>query len=242
MYGVVGMWRRDIKSDNEKEPQKEFNWSRQYRQEFFAQMKQNQDLDLENLVYYRDEHTHYVVVTPTLETVQRFRLLDKNEKDLKEFVNLVATTIVPPEMKGRIPIENGFVNKKSVQIFDFSELSRGVKACRLLSCHVTPKPTTSTPTKTLDIPREYRGAPWNQVSTWNEHDTKCDRFEPKQFQKHICSSCSRLMHDHRRTAVRNAAHVLAGTLMIECEELSFCLSVLNANTLTHTHTQQTNRY
>lgn len=33
---------------------------------------------------------------------------------------------------------------------------------------------------------------------------------PKQFQKHVCSSCSRFMHQHRRTAVRESKHVLAG--------------------------------
>lgn len=58
LYGVVGMWRRDRIRDSEKEPEKEFNWSRQYRQAFFASMKRDHDLDLENLVYVLLMYTH----------------------------------------------------------------------------------------------------------------------------------------------------------------------------------------
>ena len=93
-------------------------------------------------------------------------------------------------------------------MFDFSELSRGVKACQHLVSFSSDDDKSIA--ASIDIPREFRGAPWNQISTWKESDTKCDRFEPKQFQKHICTSCSRFMHQHRRTAVRDAAHVLAG--------------------------------
>ena len=79
LYGVVGMWRRDRIRDSEKEPEKEFNWSRQYRQDFFASMKRDHDLDLENLVYVPSSHNH----SNNTNNVQQNQILSRRTHTLR---------------------------------------------------------------------------------------------------------------------------------------------------------------
>ncbi|RHY26995.1 hypothetical protein DYB32_007123, partial [Aphanomyces invadans] len=58
----------------------EFSWAKQYNQSLFAQLKDDLGVDVENVVYYREE-VHYVVMTPKRSSLVNAGILATKELD-----------------------------------------------------------------------------------------------------------------------------------------------------------------
>jgi len=71
---------------------------------------------------------------------------------------------------------------------------------------LTEKSTASV--STSSIKKKYFGDPWNQLSSWNDSDEKCDEFVPDQFKAYKCKACGRVIDEHRRDTVKKANQVL----------------------------------
>ncbi|KAF0738990.1 hypothetical protein Ae201684P_015302 [Aphanomyces euteiches] len=112
---------------------KQFSWASQYNQELFGRLRDDLGVDVENIVYYRDE-VHYIVMTPKKASLVKAGVLQDgkeltswNSDALHRYVKCVLDFF-------KIPFPTTGVD---AQLFDFSQTLRAVKAAVVL-----PHPTS----------------------------------------------------------------------------------------------------
>eukprot|EP01087_Luapelamoeba_hula_P001011 TRINITY_DN1076_c0_g1_i2.p1 TRINITY_DN1076_c0_g1~~TRINITY_DN1076_c0_g1_i2.p1 ORF type:complete len:1930 (-),score=528.69 TRINITY_DN1076_c0_g1_i2:16-5805(-) len=120
---------------------REFGLLAVYNQEYFSKLKEQHNIDLENLVYYR-EQTHYFVMTAKMRclvekgvcrktTTDTQQLLARDNLDaaqLEAFVRETATYVGIPTT---CPFARNHAGNKDVAIFDFSKKQMAVKHIKL---------------------------------------------------------------------------------------------------------------
>jgi hypothetical protein len=116
---------------------KEFSWTTQLKHQMLNKLR-DVGIDLDNIVYFRGE-MHYLVMTPKRENLLVHRVVYKNypdPKDLvrKENVDQDALRIFVKSIVrfAGIPRRTDFA---SVNLFDFSSLTRADKAASILTSH-----------------------------------------------------------------------------------------------------------
>ncbi|KAL6054010.1 NADPH:sulfur oxidoreductase [Balamuthia mandrillaris] len=121
---------------------REFGLLAVYNQGFFNELKQNYNIELENLVYYRGE-THYFVMTAKTQSLVDRKVFKENEKEitrllardnvdrsaLELYVRDVATHIKLPSHCEFAVNPNGL---NDVAIFDFSKKQQATKPYQIV--------------------------------------------------------------------------------------------------------------
>eukprot|EP01095_Lingulamoeba_sp_RSL-Kostka_P010552 TRINITY_DN3832_c0_g1_i1.p1 TRINITY_DN3832_c0_g1~~TRINITY_DN3832_c0_g1_i1.p1 ORF type:complete len:545 (+),score=157.01 TRINITY_DN3832_c0_g1_i1:64-1698(+) len=108
---------------------REFEWSFGADQDWFNTLKEKHQIQLENIVYYRDE-THYLVFTATKKSLLERNVLKESYKNIKDL--LIRENINKEELESYckdlceyIGIPSEFAlnhhNQNDVQIFDFTK-------------------------------------------------------------------------------------------------------------------------
>ena len=120
--------------------------SRQYDQEFFANIEKNKGISLENIVYYKGE-THYFVMTATKKSLLARGVLMDNEGDRSSLLQLNnvnhqelykyaidAAEFSTEALSKKLPTKQFALDQKGnpdVSVFDFTDLYCGTNACRV---------------------------------------------------------------------------------------------------------------
>ncbi|RHY00303.1 hypothetical protein DYB36_013282, partial [Aphanomyces astaci] len=113
----------------------QFSWAKQYNQDMFAALKADLGVDVENVVYYRDE-VHYVVMTP-----KKASLIDAGVLETKELdsVNSDALQLYVRKVLAFLQIPAPDDDRLDAQLFDFSQTRRAEKAAVVLHRHAKSK-------------------------------------------------------------------------------------------------------
>ncbi|RHY10898.1 hypothetical protein DYB25_004830 [Aphanomyces astaci] len=113
----------------------QFSWAKQYNQDMFAALKADLGVDVENVVYYRDE-VHYVVMTP-----KKASLIDAGVLETKELdsVNSDALQLYVRKVLAFLQIPAPDDDQLDAQLFDFSQTRRAEKAAVVLHHHAKNK-------------------------------------------------------------------------------------------------------
>ncbi|RQM22348.1 hypothetical protein B5M09_008858 [Aphanomyces astaci] len=114
---------------------RQFSWAKQYNQDMFAALKADLGVDVENVVYYRDE-VHYVVMTP-----KKASLIDAGVLETKELdsVNSDALQLYVRKVLAFLQIPAPDDDQLDAQLFDFSQTRRAEKAAVVLHHHAKSK-------------------------------------------------------------------------------------------------------
>jgi 2-polyprenyl-6-methoxyphenol hydroxylase-like FAD-dependent oxidoreductase len=116
---------------------RQFSWARQFAGEKFAALEQQAGVSLENIVYYRSGTQHYVVMTPTPES-----LASKGVVKDPDVPNIVQSKNIDP-VKLRsfaaaavahfgLPLLEFAKAPNDASLFDFSDTSRARQSCAFL--------------------------------------------------------------------------------------------------------------
>ncbi|KAF0689398.1 Aste57867_19160 [Aphanomyces stellatus] len=111
----------------------QFSWASQYNQDLFGRLKLELGVDVENIVYYREE-VHYVVMTP-----KKASLIDAGVLETKD-LNSVNVDVLHRYVKSVLTFFNipCPVVGLDAKLFDFSQTQRADKAAVVLP-HATSK-------------------------------------------------------------------------------------------------------
>ena len=120
--------------------------SRQYDQEFFANIEKDKGISLENIVYYKGE-THYFVMTATKKSLLDRGVLVDNEGDRSSLLQLInvnkqelyqyaidAAEYSTEKLSQKLPTRDFALDQRGnpdVSVFDFTDLYAGTNACRV---------------------------------------------------------------------------------------------------------------
>mmetsp|Transcript_6853 Transcript_6853/g.17509 ORF Transcript_6853/g.17509 Transcript_6853/m.17509 type:complete len:315 (-) Transcript_6853:96-1040(-) len=116
---------------------RQFSWSRQFAQERFTQLEQEQGISLQNCVYYRSGTQHYLVMTPSAASLaSQGAFVDPNAQELtatsnvdRSCVRSIAGSVaaffgLPPMGFAEAPHD--------AMLFDFSGTTRARGSCSFL--------------------------------------------------------------------------------------------------------------
>eukprot|EP00929_Paragymnodinium_shiwhaense_P109115 TRINITY_DN7547_c0_g2_i3.p1 TRINITY_DN7547_c0_g2~~TRINITY_DN7547_c0_g2_i3.p1 ORF type:complete len:838 (-),score=220.94 TRINITY_DN7547_c0_g2_i3:424-2937(-) len=109
---------------------RQFSWARQFNGPLFSEVKTKLGADLENIVYYRGDENHYMIMTPTKQSLLQSGCLFSNEpKDGHSLlhasnVNMVALQTFAKGVAGHFGLPTEFMPTQSVMAFDFSDTKR----------------------------------------------------------------------------------------------------------------------
>uniref|UniRef100_A0A915HRP4 LIM zinc-binding domain-containing protein n=1 Tax=Romanomermis culicivorax TaxID=13658 RepID=A0A915HRP4_ROMCU len=114
-----------------------------FNQQFFKEMQEETGIDLENIVYYKDE-THYFVMTAKKRSLLKRKVLKKDFDDVtlllhsdnvdKSALMLYATDAADFSTEGSLPTLDfaaNHVGQPDVAIFDFTSLLSAEGSCRI---------------------------------------------------------------------------------------------------------------
>jgi len=120
---------------------REFGLLAVYNQEYFSKLKEQHNIDLENLVYYR-EQTHYFVMTAKMRCLvekgvckttnnDTAQLLARDNMDYQQLENFVHEVAAYVGIPNTCPFARNHAGNKDVAIFDFSKKQMAVKHMKL---------------------------------------------------------------------------------------------------------------
>lgn len=109
---------------------RQFSWARQFNTGLFKTLKEKVGADLENIVYYRGDESHYMIMTPSKQC-----LVDKGCLHTAEQLDgaplLHASNVEIDNLKGlaqevaqHFGLPTDFTPTQSVMVFDFSDTKR----------------------------------------------------------------------------------------------------------------------
>ena len=120
--------------------------SKQYNQEFFANIEKDKGISLENIVYYKGE-THYFVMTATKKSLLERGVIVANEDDRSSLLQMInvnqeelykyaidAAEYSTEKLSQKLPTRKFALDHKGkpdVSVFDFTDLYAGTNACRV---------------------------------------------------------------------------------------------------------------
>eukprot|EP00416_Gambierdiscus_australes_P027081 CAMPEP_0171063726 /NCGR_PEP_ID=MMETSP0766_2-20121228/5843_1 /TAXON_ID=439317 /ORGANISM="Gambierdiscus australes, Strain CAWD 149" /LENGTH=664 /DNA_ID=CAMNT_0011519671 /DNA_START=11 /DNA_END=2006 /DNA_ORIENTATION=- len=116
---------------------RQFAWARQFAEARFAQLEAQAGISLENCVYYRSGAQHYLVMTPTQESLaSQGAFVDPAAEDLTAPANVCAERVRSIAMAAAVHFglpELDFVDPPNdAQLFDFSGTKRAHAGCAFL--------------------------------------------------------------------------------------------------------------
>jgi 2-polyprenyl-6-methoxyphenol hydroxylase-like FAD-dependent oxidoreductase len=111
---------------------RQYSWARQFNAPLFESLQEASGADLENIVYYKGENVHYIVMTPTKKCLLDTGVLKEDlAKDFLSSSNLDRLELSRFARRvGRyqgIPDSSELIDKAS-NVFDFSETKRSETA------------------------------------------------------------------------------------------------------------------
>jgi len=110
---------------------RQFSWARQFNAPLFNDIKKKYSADLENVVYYSSEATHYMIFTPTKQSLLDtgcVRQADAPTLLGADNVDMAQLTDLAKNIACHFGIPPNFTPSQSVSIFDFSETKRHERA------------------------------------------------------------------------------------------------------------------
>jgi 2-polyprenyl-6-methoxyphenol hydroxylase-like FAD-dependent oxidoreductase len=108
---------------------RQFSWAYQFQRPLFQRLKAKVGLNLENIVYYRGDENHYMIMTPTKQCLLDTGCLRCAEPDgvpLLDTSNVNVDTLqgLSQQVAEHFGIPQKFTPKQSCMAFDFSDTRR----------------------------------------------------------------------------------------------------------------------
>jgi len=108
---------------------RQFSWAYQFQRPLFQRLKAKSGLNLENIVYYRGDYNHYMIMTPTKKSLLETGVLRCSEPDGVSLldtsnVNIDTLQSISRQVAEHFGIPQTFTPKQSCMAFDFSDTRR----------------------------------------------------------------------------------------------------------------------
>lgn len=121
-------------STKEERDLRQFSWARQFNTKLFAELKEKVGADLENIVYYKGDENHYMIMTPTKQCLVETGCLRNSETEagipLLHASNVCMASLqdFAQKVAGHFKLPTAFCPRQSVMAFDFSDTKRNEQA------------------------------------------------------------------------------------------------------------------
>lgn len=107
---------------------RQFSWARQFNMPLFTDLKEKCGINLENCVYYKGSSRHYMVMTPTKQSLLEAQILNENHASSRllhrDNVDLAKLTSMLERVAGFFGLPTELCESQGAMIFDFSGVRR----------------------------------------------------------------------------------------------------------------------
>jgi len=111
---------------------RQFSWAKQFNVPLFQELKEKVGADLQNIVYYRGDESHYMIMTPSKQCLVETGCLRGSDPAgaLLDSANVDMASLqtIAQQVAEHFGLPTTFMPTQSVMIFDFSDTKRHEQA------------------------------------------------------------------------------------------------------------------